>query len=109
MATKKNLGRSWVTRLDSNSKFPVYTFDEQVKIVLKQLIHEELGPVYYDICEEAVSIVTNEAKQYIVHLPDGKVKNRLSQFVESHSSKLIDQIDSVGPLIENSDQFSERF
>jgi hypothetical protein len=105
----KDLGRNWVDRLAANSRVPAYTFDEKVKSVLKSLICEELGPVYYEICEEAVSIVSNDLKQYITHLPEGKVKKRLSQFVESHVPKLISQIDAVNLSNECNDCFLERF
>jgi hypothetical protein len=102
--------RNWVETLAANSKRPVYTFDQRVKFILKRLIQEELGPVYQEICEEAVVIAAKEAKQYIYHHPEGPVKNRLSRFVDSHVMTLVKRIDNGDrEMQENHDFLREEF
>lgn len=101
-------GRQWVRKL-SHKHSPAYIFDQRVKTILKSLIIEELGPVYDDICEEALSIAAKEAKHYIHCCSDGKIQKKLLSSIDLHVQKLANRINNGNSSIDMQHEILEDF
>lgn len=90
--------QSWAKKLQYKNAPIAELFANRLRAITRDLIVEELGPVYQEIREEALSIALGEISEITSKEPEAKWTKRVNHSINGCISKIKKKIESNAPF-----------